>query len=384
MKIALCMECPLLQHGGVETLVRELVKGLHQSHEIFLVSDDLPEDIFGGPFGKFLRGSFRFDPRGDRELQSRLLVSWGKENQIQLFHFHLGGTYGWNSRSWNQCVITQVARNGFVCVSTNHGAFRLFDFVGRQRPLWYQLSALCLCWPAKLRQVKHVKWEATVSKHDWNVVRKWFFPFRRRFRHIYHSILDETTAVILEKENTILCLGTVGSRKGQNFLADAFGIIFRDFPDWKLIIAGRHSDDETSRLLKESVLKSQMGNQVELITDVPDELAKQLLQTSAVFAMPSVAEGLGLSLQEAMFAGAACVGSNVGGIPDMIEQDSTGLLVPPADPEALAAALRSLMADATLRKRLSTNGRRSIPRKKMTRRNMIEKHMQLYCTALDK
>ena len=68
--------------------------------------------------------------------------------------------------------------------------------------------------------------------------------------------------------------------------------------------------------------------------------------------MPSLSEGLPLALLEAMFAGRAIVASAVGGIPEVITNDREGLLVPPSDPEALAAALRRLLDDPALRIRL--------------------------------
>ena len=173
-RIALCIECPLEQHGGVEILVRALIPGLSDSSNVFLVSEDDPSGVLEGRFGANLTGHFRWNPADSSLRQIQRLVAWGRENRIDLFHFHHGGTYGWNSRSWSRCPITEVSRAGFRCVSTNHGAFGFWLFVGAQRSLPYRLLAMCLCWPAKLRQVAAVKWEATVSKHDYHAVRRWF------------------------------------------------------------------------------------------------------------------------------------------------------------------------------------------------------------------
>ena len=378
MRIALALECPLHQHGGVEVLVRALVDGLHKQFELFLVSEDSWETLKSSPHGPMLRGHFHWNPADKSSAQIDQLIAWARETRIDLLHFHHGGTYGWNSRSWSDCAITRISKAGFRCVSTNHGAFGFWLFVGAQRSLPYRLLAMCLCWPAKLRQVAAVEWEATVSQHDYHAVRRWFFPVKSRFRQIYHSILDESALPKLPKSNIILCLGTVGSRKGQNFLVEAFAQVAAEFQDWRLVIAGRHANDETPRQMLAAIARHKIAERVVVLTDVPDALARQLLAEAAIFAMPSLAEGLGLSLQEALYGRAACIGSRIGGIPDLIRHERTGLLVPPADPPALANGLRRLMADPQLRLRLGNAGKQHVLANDMTRTGMIGRHAALY------
>lgn len=74
-------------------------------------------------------------------------------------------------------------------------------------------------------------------------------------------------------------------------------------------------------------------------------------------AMPSLMEGLGVAALEAMAAGRALVASRVGGLGEVVVQEATGLLAPPADPEALALALGRLLRDPGLRERLGAAGR---------------------------
>lgn len=377
-RIALCLECPLGQHGGVEVLVRALVEGLHRDFEIYLVSEDPAGSLGDGPWGSKIAGHFEWNPADHSRGQIDRLISWAGTERIDLFHFHHGGTYGWNSRSWSRCPITRVAAAGFRSVSTNHGAFGFWLFVGAQRSLPYRLLAAIPCWPAKLRQVAAVGWEATVSQHDYHAVRRWFFPVRSRFRQIYHSILDESALPDLPKQKTVLCLGTVGSRKGQPFLVEAFGRIAAEFPGWRLVIAGRHASDGTPELMSAAVARHDLAEKVDILTDVSDELARRLLAEASIFAMPSLAEGLGLSLQEAMYGRATCVGSRVGGIQDLILDEKTGLLVPPADPAALAAALARVMADPGLRERFGNAGRKHVIDNAMTSEGMIRRHRELY------
>ena len=87
MKIALCIQCPLLQHGGVEVLVKELIKGLHQDFDLYLVSADKPGDIEKSSFGSLLKSTCDYDPKANQALQSKHMIEWGKLNKIDLFHF---------------------------------------------------------------------------------------------------------------------------------------------------------------------------------------------------------------------------------------------------------------------------------------------------------
>lgn len=84
-----------------------------------------------------------------------------------------------------------------------------------------------------------------------------------------------------------------------------------------------------------------------------------LLGLADLVALPSRWEGLPMFLLEAMAAGKAVLGSNVGGIPDGIEHDVSGWLVPPEDPAALARGLDCLLARPELRQRLGSGARRA-------------------------
>jgi starch synthase len=95
---------------------------------------------------------------------------------------------------------------------------------------------------------------------------------------------------------------------------------------------------------------------------IPEMLPKaeviQLLTHATVFACPSVYEPLGIVNLEAMACGTAVVGSRTGGIPEVVVEGETGLLVPPGDPEALAAALNVLLRDPDLAEAMGQAGRK--------------------------
>lgn len=86
----------------------------------------------------------------------------------------------------------------------------------------------------------------------------------------------------------------------------------------------------------------------------------RLLAVSDVVVLPSVAEGFGLVLPEAMALERAIVATTAGGIPEIVEDGVTGLLVPPASPEALADAIATLLKDPDRRRRMGVAGRRRV------------------------
>jgi glycosyltransferase involved in cell wall biosynthesis len=103
----------------------------------------------------------------------------------------------------------------------------------------------------------------------------------------------------------------------------------------------------------------------------------ELLRRTAVFVLPSHAEGLPVSLLEAMAAGCPVIASAVGGIPDVITDGVNGLLVPAHDRDALALALHRLLVDRRLAARLGREARNTIARR-YTVEQAVERLEQIY------
>lgn len=106
--------------------------------------------------------------------------------------------------------------------------------------------------------------------------------------------------------------------------------------------------------------------------DVP-----QLMAAADVFALPSLFEGSPLAVLEAMAAGRAVVSSAIGGTNEVVVDEESGLLVPPGDAEALAAALRRLLGDRPLRESLAENARSRVE-ERFTPAAMVHRVEQIY------
>jgi glycosyltransferase involved in cell wall biosynthesis len=379
MKIAICLEYPIDQFGGTEVLVRELIQGLTPRHEIVLVSPDEPASIEKSSVGSRLAGHITWKPEEISVRNSQRLAQALQAEHVQLAHFHFGGNYSWGNRFFSKSPVLTVSRAGIPCLSTNHGAFSILDgYCGPQRKIlrWVLLPP---AWTNKLHVLSHLRVEIAVSQHDYRALRRWYWPLRSKFGQIYHSRLHGSPPPqIGERAHAIICIGTIGFRKGQTFLVDAFARIAARFPDWKLVLIGRHGEQSMLERIRATIAANKLADRVLLLNECSNEDVEKWLRTAAVFAIPSVAEGLGLSLQEALFNGCACIASAAGGMTDLVQHDSNGLLARPGDIEDLARGLESLMTDKKLRQRLAASGAQSILEKGMLAEKMVANYEKLY------
>jgi len=144
----------------------------------------------------------------------------------------------------------------------------------------------------------------------------------------------------LKKGPVVGIVARLSEVKGHRFLIEAMQKVIEEFPGAELFIVGEGRLKEALRRLVTSL---GMEKSVVFYPSVPDTY--EVLSVMDVFAMPSLQEGLGLALMEAMAAGLPIVASDIGGIPALIKDGYNGLLVKPGDSGALAEAILSLLRD---------------------------------------
>lgn len=156
------------------------------------------------------------------------------------------------------------------------------------------------------------------------------------------------------KARHILCVAKLRYIKGTDVLLQAFARLARVEPDAHLHLIGtpdlameRHWWDHLR------TLSAQLGIEYRVhwvggVDPTHTSVLRDWYQACDVFAMPSRSEGMGIVFLEAMACAKPVVGTAVGGIPTVIEQRHNGLLVPSEDPDALAAALKTILGDASL------------------------------------
>ncbi|PYD87296.1 glycosyltransferase family 1 protein [Pseudomonas syringae pv. pisi] len=155
---------------------------------------------------------------------------------------------------------------------------------------------------------------------------------------------------------TLVFLGHLEAGKGCHDLLRAMRTIVASVPQARLLLCGDGQRDETRALVATLGLQAS----VDLPGWVDARERAALLDTATVFVLPSHAEGLPMSLLEAMAHGAPVVATAVGGIPEAVRDGVDGVLVAPGDPGALAAAVLGLLADPDARMRLGAAGRERV------------------------
>lgn len=372
-----------MQQGGTEVLVQELLRGLAADFEIVLVSGD--RDLSGLPseFAGKVHAHHHWPAATAREAGAlaQALATGG----VQLAHFHFGGTYEWRSRRFWQCPIHHLARLGVPCVSTNHLAVEWGNFgFNPARPAWQKPLFQTAAWLSRAVVFRDLRFEVMVSEHDRARVARHFPMFRGKLLQRYHSLLnaDEPPPELVDREPVILCVGTLGGRKAQPVLGEAFSRIAGRHPHWRLRFIGRVGDADYARQIEASAAAHGVADRVEILGRLSDEETLAQMKRGSIMALPSLQEGLGLSMQEALFHGCVGLGSRTGGIPELIDDEVNGLLVPPGDVPALSAALDRLLSDPGLLARMRIQSRPSIVRKRMTSAAMLENYRALYAPFL--
>jgi len=151
------------------------------------------------------------------------------------------------------------------------------------------------------------------------------------------------TAIGCRAPFTLLSVGSLTPRKGHAVLLAALSLLERS--DWRLRIAGspRHDPAQAARL-QGLAAESSHSKRISFEGEVDSATLARLYRDADLFVLPSFHEGYGMVLAEALARGLPIVATNAGAIPQTVPADA-GLLVPPGDPDALAAALERAMGD---------------------------------------
>jgi len=155
----------------------------------------------------------------------------------------------------------------------------------------------------------------------------------------------------------LLTVGRLTPEKGTSYLIDSVKDLVKDYPSLKLVIIGiGYLENKLKKQaedlgIKENVIFEGFVDHRKLI---------DYFNAADLFVLPSLKEGLGYVSGEALVCKTPVIGSNVGGIPDVVINNKTGLLVPPRDTLALTNAVKKLLNNKLLAKKLAENGRAHI------------------------
>jgi len=162
---------------------------------------------------------------------------------------------------------------------------------------------------------------------------------------------------------TILSIGRLIQRKGYDYLLKAAGILKDEGVQFKLTIIGSGPEENN---LKRIIAELNLEEYVTIMDTLPQKELNSYYNQSEIFVLSSLtdwkkeAEGLGMVLMEAMACKVPVVATKSGGMVDIVFHEKTGLLVPEKDSSALASAIKRLLEDKSLEKKIAEEGYRFV------------------------
>ncbi|MBI2634899.1 glycosyltransferase family 4 protein, partial [Candidatus Peregrinibacteria bacterium] len=272
-----------------------------------------------------------------------------KKEQPDILHIHI-----WNPASCRYAL----AIKKIPIITTEHDPFKLSIF-----------KTLI-----KNNLLKNVRKIIAISQHNKKIL-EGLYPRHKDKITVIHNGIDTTwwqsqllrfdenekikikEEVFLAKENTLIVatIAELHERKGQKYLLQAIPETVKKFPNVKFVFIGEgHDRQNLEKLARKLNIENHtifLGRQKKI---------PNLLKASDIFCLPSRREAFGLVNLEAMITGLPVVATKTGGIPEIIENNKTGLLVEPENSEALTSALLQLIGDQKLREQFATAGEKTV------------------------
>ncbi len=165
----------------------------------------------------------------------------------------------------------------------------------------------------------------------------------------------------------VLCPRRLEPKNGVKYLVEAVPAVLRECPDTRFFIVGGSYPDQLA-LLRERADELGISDRIVFAGSVPNAEMASWYTAADVVVLPSLKEATSIAGLEAMACGRPLVGTNVGGIPYLIDDGKTGLLVEPKDPSGLADALVRVLTDDAVRRGMGVSARnRAVERFSWTR-----------------
>jgi len=333
-----------LNIGGITSYVLTLASGLKaRGHQVYVASSG------AGLTSRFIERDITFIPipiKTKAEISPKILVSmfklsrFVKEKQIEILHSH--------SRTTQILGCLLEKKTGIAHISTCHGFFK-------RRPL----RKIFPCWGRRViaisEQVKeHLRNDFKLEEDKIRVINNGIDIEKFKMQNA-KSKMEFKNKLGLGDNPAVGIVARLSDVKGHIYLIQAMKNVLASIPQAQLLIVGEGKMQEELLNLTKTL---KIERNVCFIREVSD--TREVLWAMDLFVMPSLKEGLGLALMEAMAAGLPVIGSQVGGIRSLIQDGYNGLLVEPADSSALSKAILELLQNPAKRELLGNNAQNFI------------------------
>ncbi|MET0165149.1 MAG: glycosyltransferase, partial [Vicinamibacterales bacterium] len=278
--------------------------------------------------------------------QGLLIAREVQERSIGHLHAHF---------AWKQATVARLAAR-FAGVPYTFTAHAVDIFSDRVRPDYLR------------RNLNDAATVVTVSDYNVDFLRRSFGPAAAKAQRIYCGLDLERFSYQSPQDRPmrIVAVGRLVEKKGFADLIQACALLANRNCQFSCWIIG---EGELKESLRAQIEELGLITKVELIGPRPQIEVIRLVREAAVFALPCVIaedgnrDGLPVALMEAMALGTPCVSTDVTGIPELLRNGHTGLMVRQHDPDALATAIERLLTDQALRMHLAHGARRLIEAK---------------------
>ena len=185
----------------------------------------------------------------------------------------------------------------------------------------------------------------------------------------------------VRRQRVILYVGELIPLKGVHVLLEAFACIARDMPDTVLRLVGNATDRKYTIALRRQGETLGLSDRIAFRDHVPQSEVAAEMTEAVVLVLASLSEGLGRVVFEAMACGTPVIGTSVGGVPDMIVHNETGLLVPPGDAASLTDSLRWVLDHPNETAEMARRAR-EFTRRFFSTEQYVESYARLFKAAL--
>lgn len=149
----------------------------------------------------------------------------------------------------------------------------------------------------------------------------------------------------------VLTVGTVGHRKGSFDILKAVPQVIKSKPSVRFVFVGGEEQTGEMDQLKKILQEEELGKWIKLVGEIRREDIPKFMAIADVFLLPSYIEGMPMAIIEAMQVGLPVISTRVGGIPEMVEDGKSGILINPGAPSEIANAVLYLMQDPEIRQK---------------------------------
>lgn len=273
-------------------------------------------------------------------LEALVLLDWMRQNKSEHIHVHFANAAA--------SVANIASCTGLCTYSVSVHGPDVFDNV-------HGISL-----PRKLQDACFVR---SISHYCTAQMRRWIAPGSWSKLHIVRCGVPKASLELAPKRASVpqvLCVGRLCAAKGQHQLLQASKRLHELGLSHHLTLVGAGPDEAS---LRDKARKLGIEQQVTFTGALGQDRVQRLYSQADLFVLPSYAEGVPVVLMEAMARGLPVVSTRITGIPELVEDKKTGLLVTPADDDELVNALQTLLADHNQRQELGAAARNFVAEK---------------------